>query len=255
MFSILFFIGAFAAIFFGLRTISFLEGFIVCLVLGLIFLIAILGYGKIDFTNFVGFNLSFLFLPYGVMLFALAGSSVIPEMEEILRDKRKKLKKSIIIGSLIPIFVYILFTIIIVGISGNLTSNDAISGLSLFLPSWIVILGAVLGILSMGSSFLTLGYVLKEAWHRDFKLPRSLSVLFACLPSFALFLLGMKNFIWVLSITGAISCGLTGILIIVIFKKAKKIGKSAPAYSLNLPKILLLILLLVFLIGIISPFL
>ena len=255
LFSLIFFIFALTAIFFGLRAVSFLESLIVVFIFGLIFLIAILGFKQIDLSNFSGFNLSYLFLPFGVILFALTGFSVIPEVEEILRDNHKNLKKSIIIGSLIPIIVYVLFAIVVVGISGNSTSDDAILGLILFLPSWIVGLGALFGILCMTSSFLALGYVLKEVWHRDFKFSKTISVFLACFPSLILFLLGAKSFIKVLSITGAISGGLTGILIIAIFRKAKKTGKRAPAYSLNLPKILIVVLILVFLIGIISPFL
>jgi len=255
LFSLIFFIFALIAIFFGLRTVSFLEGLIVVFILGLIFLIAVLGFNKIDLVNFTGLDLSYLFLPFGVILFALTGFSVIPEMEEILRDNHKNLKKSIIIGSLIPVIVYVLFVIVIIGIGGQFTSDDAISGLVLFLPAWIVYLGAVFGILCMASSFLALSYVLKEVWHRDFKLPKTISVFLACFPSLVLFLLGAKSFIQVLSITGAISGSLAGILIIAIFTKAKKIGKRTPAYFLNLPKILILFLFLVFLIGIFSPFL
>ena len=255
LFSLIFFIFALIAIFFGLRMISFLEGLIVLLLLTLIALIAILGLKQIDFLNFSGFDSSYVFLPFGVILFALTGFSVIPEMEEILRDNHKNLKKSIIIGSLIPVIVYILFAIMVVGISGSSTSDDAISGLILFLPSWIVSLGAVFGILCMASSFLALSYVLKEVWHRDFKFSKTISVFLVCFPALILFLSGAKSFIKVLSITGAISGGLTGILIIAMFMKAKKLGRTKPSYSLDLPKILIYILFLVFLMGIITPLL
>jgi len=253
--SILFFIFVTIAIVFGLRTISFLEGLIVFLLVGLVFLLTIFGFGKIDFSNFSGANLSFLFLPYGVILFALSGSSVIPEMEEILREKPQNLRKSIIVGTLIPIFVYILFASVVFGISGSLTSNDAISGLRFFLPSWIVMFGALLGIFSMGSSYLSLGYVLREVWYRDFKLSKAASLAFACIPSFVLFLLGAKNFIGIIGISGAVFGGLNGILIVSIYEKAIKKGRKKPAYSLNIPKILIIILFLIFCLGMISPFL
>jgi len=253
LFSLLFFVFATIAIFFGLRTVSFLEGLIFLFLLGLIFLIAILGFQKIDLANFSGINLSYFFLPYGVILFALAGFSVVPEMEEILRDEHHNLKKSIVVGSLIPLFVYLLFATLIVGICGKETSDDAISGLSLFLPSWIVFLGAVLGVLSMGSSYLTLGYVLREVWYRDFKFSKISALFLASFPALILFLLGAKSFISVLGISGALSNGLAGILIVKIFEKAKQMGKREPAYSLCLPKALIFLLFLIFLVGTISP--
>lgn len=253
LFSLLFFVFASTAVFFGLKSVSFFAGLLVVALLSLVGLIAILGGGKINFANFLGFNPRFLFFPYGVILFALFGSSVIPEMEEILRQRPQKLKKAIFLGSLISLFTYLLFVTVIVGISGKLTSDDAISGLILFLPSWIVNLGASLGVLTMGSSFLTLGYVLREVWFRDFGFPKIFAFLLACFPSLILFLLGAKSFIEVLAITGSLMGGLTGILIILMFLRAKKTGERQPAYSLPLPKILLVILILVFILGLLSP--
>lgn len=255
LFSLLFFVFASSAVFFGLKSVSFLGAVLVILLLSLISLIAILGVGQINVNHFAGANFSSIFLPYGVILFALFGSSVIPEMEEILRDEHKNLKKSIITGSLIPFFVYLLFTTVVVGICGSLTSDDAVAGLAYFLPSWIVNLGAILGVLTMSSSYLILGYVLREVWFRDFGIPKSFAFLLACFPSLILFLFGAKSFIEVLGITGSLMGGLTGILIILMFLRAKKMGKRKPAYSLKLPFFLILILIIIFLLGTLSPFL
>ncbi len=255
MFSLFFFILATIAIFFGLKTVSFFEGLIIFFLLGLIVLIAFLGFQRIEPANFSGINLSFLFLPYGVILFALTGSSIIPEMEEILRKEPQNLKKSIIIGSLIPLFVYLLFTVLIVGICGPFTSDDAISNLPFFLPAWVVNLGALLGILSMGSSYLSLGYVLREIWFRDFRLPKSLAFVLACFPSLIFFMFGAKSFISVLGISGAVAGGLSGILIVSIFERSRRKGERLPAYSLRIPRVLLFILFLIFFIGMVSPFL
>jgi len=254
-FSLVFFILASLAIYFGLRTVSWSELVIVSLLLTLAVLTSILSLGKVQMSNFSGFNLAHFFLPYGVILFALSSSSVIPEMEEVLRKKPGKLKNSIIIGSLIPIFVYLLFVFSVVGTSGLLTSDDAISGLLLFLPDYVIGVGAVMGILAMGSSFLTLGYVLKESWLRDFKTPKNLAFILACLPALVLFLLGARKFIAVLDFTGAVSGGISGILILAMFEKAKKMGKREPAYSLKVPKFLPYLLYLIFFLGMFSPFL
>lgn len=255
LFTYIFFVLASLAIYFGLKSISFFEVVITVLMIGLVLAISLLGAGKINLANFSGIDLSFLFLPYGVIFFALHGFSVIPEMEEILRTQPKNLKKAIITGSLIPVFAYLLFAIVIVGVCGSQVSDDAVFGLSLFLPSYAVVVGVVLGVLAMGSSYLTVGYVLREVWYRDFGASKLLAFVLASFPALILFLLGTKSFIQVLGITGAVSGGLNGILIIKIFEKAKRAGKRKPAYFLKIPKILLSILFLIFLIGIISPFL
>lgn len=243
-FSFLVFILASTALVFGLRSISFLQSLLVIALLALVVLISFLGAPQISLTNFAGFRSRFFFLPYGVILFAFLGASIIPEMEEILRGQSRQLKKAIVIGSLTPFLVYLLFAAVVVGVCGSLTSDDAIGGLTLFLPAWIIKLGAVLGVLTMISSYLALSYVLREVWFRDFHLPKPTAFLLAILPALIFFLAGAKNFIHVLGITGAISGGLEGILIILLFQRAKKIRR---------PSFILLVLMIIFIIGIFSP--
>lgn len=221
-FSLSFFIIASAALFFGLKTISFLEGLLVTLLLGLILFIAIFSFGKINPAHFTAFDSHYLFLPFGVILFALFGTSAIPEMEEILRRKRQNLFKAIIIGSLIPVFVYFLFSFVIIGISGPQTSDDAISGLTAFLPSWIVNLSAFLGVITMSTSYLTLGYALREVYFRDFKFSRNQAFFSAVFPPLIIFLSGAKSFISVLELTGIFTAVLQGILIVSLFFKTNQ---------------------------------
>jgi len=253
--TILFFSVAFACLYFGLRAVSLVELIVSFLVVGLVFLFLFASLPKIDISYITGFNPYFLFLPYGVILFALNGSSVIPEIEEILRKKPEKLKKTIILGTTIPIMVYFLFAFVVVGNSGPYTSEDALSGLLPILPNWLVKTGAFLGILSMGSSFLTLGYVLREIWFRDFKMSRTISLLLSVLPPIALFLIGIRNFIRILDFSGAISVGLTGILLLLAHQNAKKQGKRDPAYVLNIPRPIVFFICGFLILGLVSPFL
>lgn len=239
------------ALFFGLRAVSVLGGFLVILLLGMIVLLGAAGLPEIDLSNFSGFNPKFLFLPYGVILFALSGASVVPEMEEILRQEHKKLKQAISIGTLIPLFFYILFVSLVVGVCGGSTSEDAVLGLVQFLPAWAADLGAILGILTMGTSFLTLGYVLREVYFRDFKIPKVFAWLLVCSGPPVLYFLGAKSFIEIIGATGALMGGLTGILIVLMFLKAKRLGKRKPAFTLSLPKPFIKLLVFVFLLGIV----
>jgi len=255
-FSLGFFFFAVVAIFFGLRAVSQIESILVALILGFILLISLVGFNQIDWANLqmINLNLVTLALPYGVILFALTGSAAVPEMEEILRRQPKKLKKAIMIGTLIPLLVYLSFALLIVGICGSKTSDDALSSLAGFLPNWIVRVGAGLGILTMGTSFLTLGYVLREVWYRDYQLPKPIALALACFPPLVFFLAGTKNFISVLEITGALTGGLSGLLILLLYQKAKKTGPREPAYQLKIPTAVFWLLILIFSLGMISPF-
>ncbi len=268
LFSLIFYFFAATIIFFGLKTVSKAEVILESLVLLFIFFLALVGLPHLQIFNFQlsplrsaegglrwGQTLNTLFFPYGVILFAFTGFSAIPEMKEILQSQPEKLKKSIFIGTFIPILIYLLFTAVIVGICGAKTTEDAIGSLFIFMPNWIARLGAFLGMLTMSSSFLALGFVLTEVWHRDFRFPKKEAFLLALLPSLILFLSGLGNFIQVLEYTGAITGGLSGILIILCFLKARKESQNKPAYQLKLPKIALLILGIIFLLGIFSPLL
>lgn len=239
------------ALFHGLRAVSLIEEFLVIFLLGLIVLLGAVGIREINLSNFTGFNSEFLFLPYGVILFALSGASVIPEMEEILRKERRGLFKAIIVGTLVPLVFYFLFVGLVVGVCGDLTSDDAVMGLVRFLPPWVGVLGAFLGILTMGTSFLTLGYVLRELYFRDFGWPKSVSWFLVCLGPPVFYFLGAKNFIQIIGATGSLMGGLTGILIAMMFLKAKKLGKQKPALALSPPRFLVYFLVLVFLLGIV----
>ncbi len=254
LWGIVFFIFAAIVIHLGLKAISYFGLIFVSFLLCLFVLFFILGAGKIEIANLNTFYPAFLLLPYGVILFALSGNSVIPEMEEVLRQDPQKMKKAVIIGSLIPVFVYILFAFLIVGICGKFTSEDAMSGLLIFLPTWISKLGACIGIFTMASSFLTITYILKEAWFRDLKQSLSMSFSLACLPGLLLFLAGARSFIGILDFSGAVSGGLSGILILIMWKKAKESGKRTPAFNIEIPRFLVILLYIVLILGTMSPF-
>lgn len=225
-YTLLFFaIGAYL-IFRDIKTISQIELILLFILFAILFIFLIRAFPLIDVANFKGLNLNFIFLPYGVILFSFWASSVVPEIEEMFiagfpkaKNKvRSGLKKVIFWGTIISAFVYIVFTALILGVSGLGTSEEAISGLSPFMGENIIKLGFVFGVISCFTSFLTLGLVLKKTLWYDFGLPKNLSWLIACFLPLIFFLLGMREFLDVISFTGAISLGLEGIIIVFLYK-------------------------------------
>jgi len=55
-------------------------------------------------------------------LFFLWGASLIPELEEMFAFSRKDLQKIIFISILIPIFLYLFFIYLILGMAGSQTT-------------------------------------------------------------------------------------------------------------------------------------
>lgn len=222
LFSFAFFAIGASILYFGLRLVSGLESIIVLLMFVLILFLVIFGFFKINPINYQQLTINNqFFIPFGVIFGALAGYAVIPEMEEVLRKERKKLKSAIIIGTLIPSLVYLIFMLIVIGVCGAQTSEEAIAGLIPFFSPIVVKMGAFFGILAMGSSFLTLSFVLRETFFRDFSLPKNISWALSIFPPFILFLFGARSFVGVLSTTGTLMGFLTTALIFSLYLKTK----------------------------------
>lgn len=248
--SILFFIVASILILIGLRTVSWVELFLTILFTAVMFLIFGFGVNKINFSNFASINPELWFFPYGILLFAFGGLSAIPIQRQILVNREGLLKKSIIVAVLLVGTLYFLFSFTVFGISGETTSPNAIDGLTEFLGYPIVFLGSLFGILAVSTSYLMLGTAFVDIFRLDYSIRRIWSWLLVVGPPYVLFLGGLRNFIDVISLAGAVAVGLEAAILIFIFIKAKSKGDRIPEYSMSLPAWLLYLIAAVFLGGI-----
>lgn len=250
LFSLLFFIFGAVLVFFGVRSISRVELVMSFFLLGIIFILFFRSMPFLEFENFKGVDFSRFFLPYGVILFSLAGSAAIPELPEILGRNKKNLKHVIVLGTLIPAILYILFVISILGVTGPETSKEAIDRLSPYLGRGVIAIGALFGFFAVFTSFLVLGVNLRNVFMYDYRVPRFFSWVFALGIPLALYLFGVKGFIGVIGFVGAVACGFTGIFIILLHQKARKTGNRLPEYTINLPRIVFYGLIGIFSFGI-----
>jgi len=254
--SLLFFIVGASLVYFDLSVVKKAELYLNIFVM--LIIAAIIG---IAFFNFnpanialTKLNLANVFIPYGVILFAFVGANAIPEMEMELKNNKKKMKKAIILGTIIPFAVYFLFMISVIGVTGINTTEIATIGLGEKLGEFMIILGNLLPIFAMSTSFFILGLALKWMFHYDYNMPKILAWVITCFVPLILFLLGARSFISVIGITGAVAGGIEGILLVLIAKNAKKKGKVKPNYKVGLSWIFAILLILVFTAGIIYQF-
>jgi tyrosine-specific transport protein len=222
----------------GIKSISFAEllmniGFLIAI--SLVFLFS---FPKIEISNFRLANPKNIFLPYGVILFSLIGWNAVPEIEKIL-TKKENLKKVIISAIGISLLFYFLFGLIISGVTGPETSQDAFSGLQGVLGKKIMILGGIFGLLAISTSFLILANYLKNALVFDYKFSYFPAFLVASFSPLLLFLLGIREFIWVIAFVGTFMGLIDGTIIALSYKKAKIQGERTPEYSLKIPPFLL----------------
>jgi len=200
-------------------------------------------FAKTDFLN--------IFLPYGVILFALNGWSAVPEMAEVLEKKqdKKQFKKAIIFSVIAAIFIYLLFTVSVVGVSGSNTSAETFSGLLPYLDKKIILLGVLAGVITVADSFLILGLYLKNTLIYDYDFDNVRALLIAWGAPLVLFLSGFRQFIDVIGIAGTFIGAMEGIIIVLIFKNAKLLGDREPEYSLKIPSTVLIFLVAILILG------
>jgi len=171
-------------------------------------------------------------------------------MREELVSNEKMMKKSIIIGSLIPIILYVLFTIAVYGFAGQSTPEIATIALGK--------LPCILAIFTMFTAFFALGIALKELFIFDFKMKHDSAFLLVIAPvlflSLALIMFNLIDFIKIISLIGSVAGGLAGILLLLMLKKAKKDGERKPEYSIPLNWPLIILLAAIFIAGIAYQF-
>ncbi len=219
LYSLLFFgIGSYL-IFRGQKSISGVELGLLFLFFIILFVFLIKAFPFIEIDNFKTINLESVFLPYGVTLFALWGTSIIPEIKEMVGGSKKKLRRVIISGTIIAILTYLIFTFLVLGVSGMETSPEAISGFVGKIGNGVLSLVFVFGAISVFTSFITLGLTFKKVLWYDFGLSPNLSWLLVCFIPLILFLLGVREFIGVIGFTGALMLGGEGVIIFFLYKE------------------------------------
>ncbi len=235
LYTFLFFALGSYLVFRGIKSISGVELFLLIVLLIILAAFFIKAFPSIDIDYFKTLNLRFLTLPYGVVLFALWGSSLVPEIKEMLslktrgiKEIRADLRKVLFLGIFFAAIIYLLFIFIILGASGPGTSKEAISGLGGVLGKNIIKLGFIFGIIACFTSFISLALTLKKALWYDFGFPKNFAWLLTCFLPLILFLLGVREFIGVISFTGAIALGMEGIIIVFLYQGFLKKKSPAP---------------------------
>jgi amino acid permease len=206
----------------------------------------------------VGFSLPFIhlehftsvhpaqaILPLGVMLFAFAGMSAVPEMRDVLGKEKGKLKKSLFLGTCVAATLYILFTFAIVGVTGENTTSQAILGLGAVAGPLFVILGSALGLLTVFSAFTTIGVSLFDTLLFDRKFRYLGAWLAVITVPFVAVLAGARDFVGVMGFTGGVMSSLLGMLLIVAYERARY-SHELPKRSLGVPQWLVALSFLMF---------
>ncbi len=254
LWTIFFFIFGSLMILAGLKKIAPAELFMSFFLLLIIGVFIYKGVPLFQLSNLSAVNWAKFFLPYGVILFSLTGGAAIPEVRQILKGQERQLKRIIIIGTLVPALAYALFALCVFGVSGRDTTEYAMLGLMPYFGDWVILLGAIFGFLAVFTSLLVIGANLKRIFCQDYHFKKGFSWFLICFVPLAGYLIGINDFILVISLIGALAGGLEGIMTILIYRRAKKAGDRQPEYSLRIIKPIFYGLIGLFILGIIYQF-
>jgi len=240
-------------IFFRLKVFAAFESIFTPLKLLVIFILIMLALPFVKSVNLMSFNVSLLHIPYGVLLFALTGFSVIPDMASELKDK-KLLKKAIIIGIALSAVIYLLFAFSIVGVLGSKTSEIGTVALGQELGNYMVWLANIFAILALGTAFVAVGFTLKEHYVLDYKINNKLALFAVLIVPLVFIFLGKFSFVKIIDVSGIVGTGIALLAILIMHTRAIKQGDLEPAYKIKNYLLVKGLIILLLVIGIVYEF-
>jgi len=238
-------------IFTGMRTVKTVEFILSIAILAILFLIIIWSGTALQWEHLRYVELSALFFPYGIVLFAFSGTAVVPEVHSILHERSATFKKVIIWSGLIITGVYVLFALMVVGVTGPQTTEIATIGLGKALGGPMFIFGNIFAVIAMATSFFIIGLSLRDSLVWDYKFPRVVAGLLVCGVPYLIYSLGIQQFALVMGLVGGVFVSLGMILTVLIYMKSKKerVNSSVSSFFVEHDNVLVWLLLIALTVG------
>lgn len=208
--------------FFPLKKEAAINGVLTIFEIAFIVMLPLLVIRHVSVANLAGVHGEHILLPFGVLLFALSGASVIPDVITLLGRNRKKVRAAIIAGSLIPAVLYLFFASAVVGVTGSATSEEAIAGLERTLGGNIAFWASIAGFLAVLTSYVALSANFQAMLRLDMGMPRRLAWLAASVVPVALYFAGFKDFIATIGVVGIFAFGVDGALLFFMGRKVRQ---------------------------------
>lgn len=208
--------------FFPLKKAARINGLLTVFEIGFIAALAAYLLPNISPAHLTGARPEYLFFPYGVILFALVGGSVIPDMITVLNRGRARTRAAIAVGSLIPATLYFFFALGVVGVSGPLTSQESLAGLQQALGGRIALWGSIAGLLAVFTSFVALEENFEAVLRIDMGAPKRMAWVVAAAVPLLFYFAGLQDFIAIIAAVGAIGFGVDSALIILAYRRMRR---------------------------------
>ncbi len=208
--------------FFPLKKASAINAALTALLIAFIIFLAVFLLPRVSLDHLPTAQWNNIFLPYGILLFALSGGSVIPDVITLVGRRRSVSRAAIVVGSLIPAALYFLFALAVVGVAGAGTSEEAIAGLGRIMGSGIARWGSIIGLLAVFTSFIALSENMGALFRLDLGIPDRASWAIVAGVPYLLYVAGLQNFIAIISIVGVVGFGIDALLVVLAHRAMRR---------------------------------
>ncbi len=211
-------------IFRGLDMVRRFEFVLSISLLCILFLIGVAVHPHINTAHLARVDVNNLATPYGVLMFAFAGTASVPLVRKQMVGREKAIPKVFLVANSLILIAYFLFVWVVLGATGAETTDIATLGLTRVVGPWMGLMGNVLAAVTLFSGFIAMGLSLRRVFECDYGLTRPQAWLSTMIIPTALFLVGMREFVVVLGVSGGIVLGVQGVLIVLAFWRSQKVS-------------------------------
>lgn len=162
-----------------------------------------------------------LLLPFGPLLFALAGWTAVEPALAAVRRARGHRIPSLALGTVSVALAYLLFALAF-GSAGRPVTLDVLSGV-MHLPHWQVGALLVVGLFAILTSYLPMNLALKNALRQGLEWKRPLAFTVALFLPYLLVLSGFNNFLTGIELVGGVFLAAQYIAILQVSRKALRL--------------------------------
>jgi tyrosine-specific transport protein len=173
---------------------------------------------------------------FGVMIFAFHGISAIPEARDFLDRSAKRLPHVIWRSLGIVLMVYVVFSALVVAVTGTNTTENALTGLRETLGHSMFVFASSIALLVTITAFMNVATSLTNTYLYDVRLRFIPSWVLTMGIPFCVLLVGAPSMTEILNVTGGVLGAITGIGMLVAYERAR-MSAELPKNSLRVPQI------------------
>lgn len=187
---------------YGLKLVARVESYLVWLLVAVIVLLVSVFSTYVDFSIIWDIPSTWTFEPYGVILFALLGTTSIPEVVDVVNHRRKDTIISVIRGTLTAaILTYAFGVTAWLASSGSLGRDPA--DIVAYLPPVLAFVVPLFGFLAVMTSFMSSALDLRNMFHMDYHFTNLVSWIVALGVPITLLFLTSRDFLATIGLVGS----------------------------------------------------